>query len=148
DDWGFPCCATKDVPYQGLSPVPDCSGVVAEGNSFVIGNTPFSFDIEPGAGLWPSPWSGSVFIPLHGVVGSWAGARIVAIATDPATGLPLASTNLQGEPSGAMQDFATGWDDMTHLHGRPAAVTFASDGRMFLAHDNGGDIIWIAPLAL
>ena len=26
DDWGFPCCATKDLPYPDVQPVPDCSG--------------------------------------------------------------------------------------------------------------------------
>jgi hypothetical protein len=47
-----------------------------------------------------------------------------------------------------MSDFATGWDDMTRAHGRPATVEFASDGRMFVGNDNNGDIFWVAPLDL
>jgi hypothetical protein len=67
---------------------------------------------------------------------------------DPMTGLPLPATDKDGQLSGAMADFATGWDDQRNDHGRPAAVTFAADGRMFLGNDNNGDIFWIAPLDL
>jgi len=49
-----------------------------------------------------------------------------------------------------MTDFATGWDDAMHtkLHGRPAAIEFAADGRMFVGNDNNGDIFWVASLDL
>ncbi len=47
---------------------------------------------------------------------------------------------------GSMTDFATGWDDGTLTHGRPAAVEFSSDGRLFIANDNNGVIFWIAPM--
>jgi len=45
-------------------------------------------------------------------------------------------------------DFATGWDDGLRDHGRPAAATFAADGRLFIANDANGDIFWIAPVTL
>ncbi len=146
DDWGFNCCATKDLPYPDVSPVPDCSKVVAESVSFIIGNTPFDLDFE--TGKWPAPWNNRVYVPLHGAAGTWAGARVVGIELDPVTGGLLPGSDLGGEPSGAMMDFATGWDDMMLSHGRPAAVAFAADGRLFLGNDNNGDIIWIAPLGL
>lgn len=146
DDWGFPCCATKDLPHTDVMPVPDCSGVVPDDASFRIGDTPFAFDFE--LGTWPEPWKSRVFVPLHGAAGSWVGARLVAIALDPVSGLPLPSSNLDGSSSGGMADFAIGWDDGTLAHGRPAAVAFASDGRLFLASDTTGDIFWIAPLDL
>jgi hypothetical protein len=47
-----------------------------------------------------------------------------------------------------MMDFATGWDDGRQDHGRPAPITFAPDGRMFLGNDNNGAVIWIAPIDL
>jgi glucose/arabinose dehydrogenase len=47
-----------------------------------------------------------------------------------------------------MVDFMTGWDDTTTSHGRPMDVTFAPDGRLFLANDVSGDIIWVAPLSM
>jgi glucose/arabinose dehydrogenase len=152
DDWGFPCCATRDVPFSDVMPVPDCSAMTADTNAFVIGDTPFGLDFE--SGRWPAPWTGDVFIVTHGVCcGSWVGARIVAVGMDPNTGLPLASTDVAvdggfGPDEGAMTNFATGWDDGTVAHGRPAAVTFSSDGRLFVANDVNGIIFWIAPMNL
>jgi glucose/arabinose dehydrogenase len=146
DDWGFPCCATQATPYPDVVPVPDCSSVAPEDASFLIGDTPFSFDFEPG--IWPAPFKNSVFVPLHGSAGGWLGARVVMIEMDPVTGLPLPGTDIDSGPSGALTDFATGWDDGHQDHGRPAAVTFAPDGRLFLGDDNNGDIFWIAPLDL
>lgn len=144
DDWGFPCCATKDVPYPDIAPVPNCAGVAPETDAFTIGSTPFDLDFEQGK--WPEPWKGRVYVPLHGAAGTWEGARLVAIATDPTTGLPLSGSDLSGSSSGAMADFATGWED--HFHGRPTVVAFAPDGRLFLTNDKDGNIVWIAPLDL
>jgi glucose/arabinose dehydrogenase len=146
DDWGFPCCATKATPYPDVSPVPDCSGVASEDASFYIGDTPFSFDFEPGT--WAAPYKQSAYVPLHGIAGSWVGARVVMIQMDPKTGMPLPGTDIGGAATGAMTDFATGWDDGRRDHGRPAAATFAADGRLFIGNDNNGDIFWIAPLDL
>jgi len=145
DDWGFPCCLGANLSAPG-SLAADCSGVAPEDDSFLIGDTPFAFDFEPGA--WPSVYRGSIFVPLHGAAGTWEGARIVAIATDPATGLPLRGSTVDGGETGATTNFATGWDDRSLNHGRPAAVTFAVDGRLFVANDNDGSIFWIAPLDL
>jgi glucose/arabinose dehydrogenase len=142
DDWGFPCCATKGLPYPDLNPVPTCSKVAAEHDAFTIGSTPFDLDFEPGG--WPGMWQGRVFVPLHGAAGTWLGARVVAIATNPATGDPLFGSYLDGEFKGAMADFATGFED--HLHGRPTEVAFSPDGRLFLSNDVTGDIVWIAPI--
>jgi glucose/arabinose dehydrogenase len=153
DDWGFPCCATQNVPYANVSYVdtgkaPDCSGVGVETDSFFVGHTPFGIDFE--TGKWPAPWGGRAFVTLHGVFGTWEGARIVGIARDPATGMPLPATDIDGGESANtnMMDFATGWDDGHQDHGRPAAVTFAPDGRLFLGDDQQGAVIWIAPIDL
>jgi glucose/arabinose dehydrogenase len=146
DDWGFPCCATQNIPYAGINPLPDCSAIASDTDSFLIGDTPFGVDFEPG--LWPAPWTGAAIVATHGTAGSWIGARVVAIQMDPSTGLAVPATDTSGNNSGAMTNFATGWDDGTIHHGRPAAVTFASDGRLFLANDYNGVIVWIAPLTL
>jgi len=143
DDWGFPCCYGRDLPE---APNQDCSTIVPEDVAFLIGDTPFAFDFEPGK--WAAPYTGSLFIPLHGAAGSWNGARVVAVSVDPATGIPGRGSDLLMSNQGAVTDFATGWDDKTYGHGRPAAITFAPDGRMFLGNDNDGSIVWIAPLDL
>ncbi len=148
DDWGFPCCATTDLPYPyiTLDPKPDCSHVAQETASFYIGHTPFDLDFE--TGKWPEPWKEHAFVPLHGAAGSWDGARLVAIDQDAMTGQLLPGSDISGMSSGAMSDFATGWDDGTRSHGRPTVVAFAEDGRLFLANDTDATIIWIAPLDL
>ena len=30
DDWGFPCCATRNLPYSSADPASSCAGVVEE----------------------------------------------------------------------------------------------------------------------
>ena len=157
DDWGFPCCASHDLPYRDFTysdthQSPDCSSVAADTDSFAIGHTPFGLDFETGA--WPAPWSRRVFVTLHGDFASWAGARVVAIELDPDTGLPNPATESgDGGPDGAadagsLLEFATGWADGAMDHGRPAPITFAADGRLFLGDDNNGLIVWIAPVTL
>ena len=145
DDWGYPCCATRDVPHVEVKQTADCSKTVPEDVSFLIGDTPFGFDFEPKK--WPTPYKGNAFVALHGTAGPWQGARLVSVAVNLDTGDLMPSTTLGGV-GGGMRNFGTGWDDTTLMHGRPAAVTFAEDGRLFLANDNNGDIIWIAPFEL
>jgi glucose/arabinose dehydrogenase len=144
DDWGFPCCASQNLPYTDSPAGTDCSGVAAETNAFIIGDTPFGIDFEPGN--WPAPWTNNAFVVTHGTAGAWTGARMVAIPMDTSTGMPKTSSNTSGMNVG-MSDFATGWDDGTLGHGRPAAVAFSADGRLFVANDNTGVIFWIAPMS-
>jgi glucose/arabinose dehydrogenase len=146
DDIGFPCCASKDTPYGGIVPTPDCSKVASELGSFIIGDTPFGIEFDLGA--WPAPWKNNIFVPLHGEFGSWEGARLVAITTYPSTGLAVPATDLMGHPTESMKDFATGWDDGFKEFGRPAAVAMSDDGRLFVGNDVTGDIFWIAPVGM
>ena len=142
-DLGFPCCATANQPYGGYTdPTPDCSSVDSEQASFIIDHTPFGLDFEEGS--WSGPWKYRAFVVLHGVFGSWTGARVVGIATDSRTGWPVPSSEADG--GGGIQDFATGWDDNKQDHGRPASIVFAPDGRMFVGNDIDGSIVWIAPV--
>jgi glucose/arabinose dehydrogenase len=144
DDWGFPCCATKNLPYAESPPGTDCSAVTSESVSFLVGDTPFALAFAPST--WPAPYANSAFVATHGAAGSWIGARMVTIAMDPTTGLPVPGSDTSGPDSGGVTDFATGWDDQTLTHGRPAALDFSTDGRLFVANDNNGVIVWIAPL--
>jgi glucose/arabinose dehydrogenase len=145
DDWGHPCCATKDLPFADMSPQADCSKVASEDNAFVIGSTPFGFDFIPAS--WPAPYANGVMIALHGVFAEWQGARVVAIATDPATGMPQKTSTTGTTPSGPITDFATGWDDGTRAHGRPTVATFGPDARLYIGDDTANEIFWVAPVA-
>jgi glucose/arabinose dehydrogenase len=142
DDWGFPCCATTGVPYGDISGTPNCSSVATEPVSFVIGDTPFGLDFE--TGVWPAPFTNNIMVTLHGAVGSWIGARVVAIPIQ-SNGMPVTSSDLG---TSTLVDLATGWDDGALDHGRPAAIAFSSDGRAFIGNDVDGDIFWIAPASL
>src|SRR5207253_989079 len=125
---GFPCCATRNVPYLSSAAGTDCSSVTPDNVGFLIGDTPFALAFGPST--WPEPWKSRAFVATHGAVTSWVGARIVAITIDPQTGMPQPGQSAQGEvDSGSMHDFANGWDDASHGHGRPAALEFSSDGR-------------------
>lgn len=147
DDFGFPCCATKDTPFPDIMPVPDCSMVQPDTETFRVGDTPFGLDFEPNA--WKDGWNQNVFIAEHGAVSTWIGARIIAIKTDTATGKPLPGTTTgSGNPQGSMRTFASGWDDDTRSHGRPADLAFSADGRLYIANDWNGQIFWVAPLGL
>jgi glucose/arabinose dehydrogenase len=141
DDWGYPCCATKDTPYTGN--IVDCSKVQSEYGSYVIGETPFGLEFD--YGHFPGKWKNNVFVVLHGEFGTWTGARVVAGPTDPKTGDPVPSSTLKGAPNPPV-DFATGWDDVVHAHGRPGSLVESPDGRMFVGNDVNGDIVWIAPV--
>ena len=145
DDFGFPCCATKDTPFPDVMPTPDCAGVQPDDNTFRVGDTPFGLDFEPNA--WTDSWNKNIFIAEHGAVGSWIGARIIAVKTDPNTGRPPPGTTTgDGTPTGSMRTFASGWDDDTRSHGRPADVAFSADGRLYVANDVSGQIFWVAPV--
>jgi glucose/arabinose dehydrogenase len=155
DDWGFPCCATTDLPYANTTyldtdAAADCSRVSQEDVSFVIGHTPFGIDFEPSR--WPAPWTGRVFAVLHGDISSWEGARVVAIALDATTGNLLPASDLADASSTNLLEFATGWFDeeagANTGHGRPTAIAFAPDGRAFIGDDYEGVIAWIAPVGL
>jgi glucose/arabinose dehydrogenase len=127
-----------DAPLPTGSPVPDCSTVPAPDRSVPLHDTPFGMDFEPGS--WPAPYGSSLFIAMHGQFETWRGARVVMVVLDAVTGAPRADVPIA--------DFATGWDDGSHAHGRPSDVTFAPDGRLFIANDITGEIVWIAPDSL
>ncbi len=126
DDWGFPCCATQGQPYPDTGGNPNCGGVEADTTSFFIGDTPFGIAFQSPTKPWPAPWNHKAIVPLHGAAGSWTGSRVVAVTVDPDTGLLEPGTNINGSDEGAITSFASGWDDSSFAHGRPAAVDFSS----------------------
>ncbi|MFT3840099.1 MAG: hypothetical protein QM723_24135 [Myxococcaceae bacterium] len=165
-DWGYPCCASQNLPYTDVCLAcssstdtlanststckannqcsPKCSSVSADSNSFIIGNTPFGLDFTDDQ--FPNPFKHQVIVALHGEFASWRDAKVVSIALDPATGLTMPSSTVNGNPTGALQDFATGWDDGQLDHGRPSDVAVSPDGRVFISNDVNGEIFWMAPV--
>ena len=98
--------------------------------------------IRLGAGGLAPPFSGAIFVALHGSAYSsrpWQGAGIVYAPTDPTTHAPTQDwqTFLGG--------FSPDPDNVLH---RPADIAFSPDGRMFFADDTSGTIFWMAPTTL
>ena len=145
DDWGFPCCASHQLAYSGSpTPAPTAPAPSPRTTRSTSATRPSASTSRAASG---SPCgTASAYVVTHGAAGTWAGARMVSISIDPTTGLPDPSTNIYDGGNIGMVDFATGWDDGTHMHGRPSAARLASDGRLFVANDNNGVIFWIAPL--
>jgi glucose/arabinose dehydrogenase len=137
-DYGYPCCYSTSKPTAAASPGA-CTGVKLEDASFVLSDTPFGFDWEHD--MWPAPYKGAVFVALHGsfyTSPQWAGARIVFANVDPTTHMPTET----------WRDFVGGFGPGGSVLDRPSDVTFAPDGRMFFADDQGGGVYWIAPASL
>jgi glucose/arabinose dehydrogenase len=137
-DYGYPCCYSKDRPIPAAQ-ASACAGVKLEDASFVLSDTPFGFDWEHD--LWPEPYKGAVFVALHGsfyTQPAWAGARVVFARVDPMTHMPVEG----------WRDFVGGFGPGGSVLDRPSDVTFAPDGRMFFADDQGGGVYWVAPNSL
>jgi glucose/arabinose dehydrogenase len=138
-NYGYPCCFTTNKPMASGG-VSDCQAVVPEEASFTLGNTPFGFDWE--RGTWPAPYTGGVFVALHGSAystPSWEGAKIVFAPADPTTHLPMKDS---------WQEFVGGFGPGGGPLERPADIAFAPDGRMFFADDQGNHVYWVAPESL
>ena len=81
-NYGYPCC--QSVGRASSSSTMTCTDVTKEDATFPLSDTPFGFDWE--TGKWPAPFTGGVFVALHGSAYSsppWKGAAIVYAPTDP-----------------------------------------------------------------
>jgi glucose/arabinose dehydrogenase len=137
DNIGYPCCYDHNVPNPDIMPVPDCSGVTPGIIGIPVRYTPFGFDWDH-ENMWPAPYTGGFFVAQHGEFGSWTGAGVTWSPTDATTHYPTMTPT----------PFITGFALAGGVSGRPADVTFAPDGRMFIADDQGGAIYWVAPRTL
>jgi glucose/arabinose dehydrogenase len=135
-NYGYPCCFGSKQPRSSGSDGA-CQAVAPEDASYTLGNTPFGFDWE--RETWPAPYTGGVFVALHGSAYSsppWAGAKIVFAPADPTTHLPARD---------AWQEFVGGFGPDGGPLQRPADVAFSPDGRLFFADDLGSHVYWVAP---
>jgi glucose/arabinose dehydrogenase len=83
---------------------------------------------------FPARYHGGAFIGMHG---SWNRSSLVGYKV---AFVPF----LNGKPSGAMEDFLTGFlsnPKSNDVYGRPVGVAVASDGSLLVA-DDGANIIW------
>ena len=131
--WGFPCCVgpSSYAPGSNKSGF-DCANAGQERVRIPLHDTPFGMDFE--RGLFPAPYTHGIFTAIHGVVTSFGGTGIIFEPVDPRS----------LRPTGAASVFVKGFRPT----GRATDVTFAPDGRMFIADDTSGRIFWVAPRTL
>jgi glucose/arabinose dehydrogenase len=136
-NYGYPCC--QSMGRASSSSTMTCTDVTKEDATFPLSDTPFGFDWE--TGMWPAPFTGGVFVALHGSAYSspaWKGAAIVYAPADPTTHMPVQDwTPFQG-----------GWGPSGSVLDRPSDIAFAPDGRMFISDDTSGNVFWMAPTSL
>jgi|LNFM01.1.fsa_nt_gb glucose/arabinose dehydrogenase len=136
DHWyGYPCCYQNNAGPRASSGL--CRCIDEQQVKINLGDTPFGFDWERGA--WPEPYRNGVFVALHGsfYLANYAGAGIVFLPSDPATGIPrnVTPTRFIEATNGSAQQSLL----------RPSDVLFSRDGRLFLSDDKGRGIYWVAP---
>lgn len=131
--WGFPCCVgpNKYAPGSDMSGF-DCANAGPERVRIPLHDTPFGLDFE--RGLFPAPYTHGIFTAIHGVVTSFGGTGVIFEQVDPRS----------LRPTGAASVFVKGF----RPYGRATDVTFAPDGRLFVADDTSGRIFWVAPRTL
>jgi glucose/arabinose dehydrogenase len=132
ESWGFPCCVGRGAPAPGFGPE-NCGSVGREQVAIPIHDTNFGLDFERGG--FPEPYKHGLFVALHGVVTSFGGTGVVFVKADP----------VSLRPTGAPTMFVKGFGKP---FGRATDVTFAPDGRLFIADDTSGRIFWVAPRTL
>jgi glucose/arabinose dehydrogenase len=130
-DYGWPACHSGDLVDPELGTEDACSGVERPVVEMQAHSAPLGLTFYDGA-MFPEEFHGDLFIAFHG---SWnrsepTGYKVVR--------LPFAN----GEPAGAVVDFATGWldEESGAVDGRPVGVLVGADGALYVSDDKGGYI--------
>jgi glucose/arabinose dehydrogenase len=147
-DVGYPCCIRKGQRERDYAPASETCDSVAESEfEFRLGDTPFQFDWDEGKNF-PAPYTGSLFIAMHGSFQAWIGAGVQVLAWDWKTNKPqVGAKPVQLIPRG----FGRGGDlfpEDGDNGGRVSGLKFHPDGRMFVSDDRSGKVFWIAPKTL
>ena len=127
-DYGWPRCHAGDIPDPQFGQSPNaCQGVqkplvTMQAHSAPLGLAFYPLNVEQ----FPLQYQNSLYIAFHG---SWnrsvrTGYKVVRV--------PLRD----GKVAGPAEDFATGWlQGNGTVTGRPAGITVASDGSLFVSDD-------------
>jgi glucose/arabinose dehydrogenase len=130
--YGWPECfvAAKKVVQDDRAAGDRCQKVTLPTVEIQAHSAPLGMAFYTGQ-QFPTEYRGSLFVAYHG---SWnrsvpTGYKVVRI--------PFAN----GRPSGAVEDFATGWlGGDRQLAGRPVDVLVAPDGALYISDDHAGAV--------
>jgi glucose/arabinose dehydrogenase len=128
-DYGWPRCHAGTIVDPQFGGADGCNGVAKplveiQAHSAALGLTFYS------GTKFPAEYRGELFVALHG-----------SIFRSVPTGYKVVRIHLSnGQPSGGVQDFATGWLRGGGAFGRPVDLVTAPDGSLFVSDDSGGRI--------
>ena len=129
-DFGWPRCHAGDIVDPDFGGDLGCAGVASPAVKMQAHSAPLGLAFYDADAFGPA-YAGGVFIAFHG---SWnrttpTGYKVVF--------LPF----VDGQPTGEVVDFATGWLAAGgDIWGRPVDIALAADGSLFVSDDAGGRI--------
>lgn len=130
-DYGWPACHGGEVIDPNYGPPEACEQVSEPAVRLQAHSAPLGMVFYT-ANSFPAEYQGDLFVALHG---SWnrsqpTGYKVVRIPVH------------DGEASGPVEDFATGWldDETSNASGRPVGLAVGPDGALYVSDDKGGFI--------
>ncbi len=152
-DYGWPDCEENHVAY---TPGANCANVVVPQVVLPAYSTIIGLAVYPasqtGAYVFPAAWRGGLFVSMHG---SWhtngSGVPIAPphVAFVPFSGSAPARAVNWNDPTTQWSDFLTGFQNASGARiGRSTGVAVGSQGSLFVADDDTGNIYRIRPSAL
>ncbi len=157
-DYGWPVCYEDHTiaPIPAGLPATSCNGVtipafVLPAYSTIIGAT-FYPPNETGAYAFPAAYAGGLFLAAHG---SWHNNPDGTSAAQPlvayvpfAAGIAPATPVNWANPATQWQPFLSGFGtNISNRIGRPTGITVGSQGSLFIADDQTGNIYRMRPAA-
>ncbi len=129
--YGFPdCYGQQQVDAQFGGDPAKCKQMQVPELLVQAHSAPLGLTFVPPQG-WPAPYGGDVIVAYHGSFNRSVptGYKLVRV--------PMAN----GEPSGPVTDFVTGWlQSNVQAWGRPVAPVVGTDGALYVTDDHAGAI--------
>lgn len=148
-DYGWPACEENHVAYQSGA---NCAGTIAPAVVFPAYSTLIGAAFYPasqgGTYVFPAAWRSGVFASMHGSWHTNGGIPIDPphVAFVPFAAAAPASAVNWSNPAAQWNDFFTGFQDASGARiGRTTGVAVGTQGSLFVADDQTGNIYRIRP---
>ena len=128
-DYGWPYCHNGDIVDPQFGSQGNCAGVTKPAVEMQAHSAPLGLAFYDGE-MFPAGYSGDLFVAFHG---SWNRSE--------KTGYKVVRVRFaNGQPTGEVEDFVTGWLVGESSWGRPVDVSVGPDGALYISDDALGAI--------